>query len=212
MGNFFEDAGGAILGGAINLIGQHSARQSQTAANNQNMWLNNENRAWQEMMSNTAHTREVSDLRNAGLNPILSATGGQGASTPSPSVADIDPVPAHNPMAALTSAMEMKTMAANLKKMGADTNLADKAAETEVAKTINANANTAKTVSDTGWSNMWNEVAKPVTSTAKTVVDGWSKIKDLVTSPMPNKTMHLESTKPFHTREKTKTPWNRSQP
>lgn len=48
------------------------------------------NRDWQKMMSDTAHQREVADLQAAGLNPVLSATGGNGASTPSGAVAQGD--------------------------------------------------------------------------------------------------------------------------
>lgn len=41
------------------------------------------NRDWQQMMSNTAHQREIKDLQAAGLNPVLSAMGGNGAAVTS---------------------------------------------------------------------------------------------------------------------------------
>lgn len=46
-------------------------------------------RDWQKMMSDTAHTREVADLKAAGLNPVLSS-GGAGASTPSGAMGQTD--------------------------------------------------------------------------------------------------------------------------
>lgn len=76
----------ALLGGGASLLGgfltnssnaKTAAKQMQFEAGQAQM-----NRDFQERMSGSAHQREVTDLRAAGLNPILSATGGPGASTP----------------------------------------------------------------------------------------------------------------------------------
>ena len=54
--------------------------QSQKKAMDFNAAEAAKNRNWQKMMSDTAHQREVRDLMAAGLNPVLSVTGGNGAS------------------------------------------------------------------------------------------------------------------------------------
>lgn len=65
---------------------------AQIQAQNNAMYQQNarEQRSWEEQMSNTAHRREMKDLIAAGLNPVLTATGGQGATTPSGATADVD--------------------------------------------------------------------------------------------------------------------------
>lgn len=76
-GNPLFAIGGQILGGLFGGSSAKSQNKAQIKAAREQM-------AWQERMSNTAHQREVADLRAAGLNPILSATkGGSGSSTPS---------------------------------------------------------------------------------------------------------------------------------
>lgn len=66
---------GAVAGPVLGAVGQAVANKESKASVREQM-------DFQREMSNTAHQREVADLRKAGLNPVLSAYSG-GASTPS---------------------------------------------------------------------------------------------------------------------------------
>lgn len=114
-------AGLSLLGG---LFGNKSSAKEANAA-----------RMFQLYMSNTAHQREVADLRAAGLNPILSATKGLGgASSPSSAPAQqSDPI-----TPAVNSAMTFMRTMAEINRMDAETRRTQAQADLERSR-VNQN-------------------------------------------------------------------------
>lgn len=157
---------GSVFDSAIGYMGQREANRASQASAREQM-------DFQKMMSDTAHQREVRDLREAGLNPALSANAG--ASSPVGSSVEYK-----NPVKdvvgpALSSAMEIKKTMQDINESQSRIDLnktqsVNLAADADVKK-----AGVLSKFTGTDFSNFIRRILKSGMSNAKQSYIDWRK-------------------------------------
>jgi hypothetical protein len=165
-------AGGSILGG---MFGNNSAKKAANEAN-----------AFSERMASTQHQREVIDLKAAGLNPMLSVMGGNGAAAPTGQIADVSKdllTPALNSANAArtnkttidNARLQNYVLSTQANKNVADANLSHSATMRQDAETAMIKAQTPERIVK---GKFWDSIDQ-LLSPAKQLFDGNNSAKEL---------------------------------
>lgn len=152
FGNFASGVG-SILGGIGSFFGSGISAKTQQNFNKELMSIQNK---YNVNQYKHRHQWEMQDLLAAGLNPILTATGGSagsvsGVGLPSaPDVASIGEKRANTAMAISRFGKELQQLKANVENTYADVSLKDAMIGTEFSKQENLSADSAlKTLQQT---------------------------------------------------------------
>lgn len=143
---------GAVGGGIIDFLTNQSSNAQNQQQFEDTMAFNKEQitsaRQYNTEMANTAHQREMADLRAAGINPMMTAMGGNGAPTLASPITSAGVGNAARPAqigslisGALPSALQSAKTVADTNNVQKDTFLKEAAALETTARTTQATAN-----------------------------------------------------------------------
>lgn len=184
----------ALLGsGVISTAGSLYANKKnidyQKMVNDINWQIAAQNNATQIEMANSAHQREVRDLRAAGLNPILSA-GGSGSPMPSLTTARQDSAQVQNPVEGLANSarslahyvseqydLQTKQQAADIQSTNLENDILEDQKHQENMEALRAKMH-GQALADLGFYKYWDDDAKMFKYSVNTSSDYYKKYKE----------------------------------